>query len=93
MEMMLAVAENRNPVSVDKLPKGSKVTHYEVRKENTLSLLGRGNATTARQAVKQLDRILPLGSKAVLSIFANDGDRVVLMRETYVMTRAGVEKA
>lgn len=92
MEMMLAMAENRNPVSVDKLPKGSKVTHYEVRHVKTMSLISSGPAGTAKQAVNKLDRILANGMTAVLSLFAQDGDRVVLLRQTYKMTSKGPEK-
>lgn len=93
MEMMLAVAnENRNPVSVDKLPKGSKVTHFVLYHEGTFNILGRGRAATAKQAVKQMDRLMSLGMKADLALYAEDGDRMVLLRETYILKRTGPEK-
>lgn len=93
MEMMLAIAnENRNPVSVDKLPKGSKVTHFVVYHEGTFNVLGRGSVATAKQAVKKLDRIMSLGMKADLALYAEDGDRTVLLRETYTMKRTGPVK-
>lgn len=93
MEMMLAIAnENRNPVSVDKLPKGSKVTHFVLYHEGTFNILGRGRAATAKQAVKQMDRLMSLGMKADLALYAEDGDRTVLLRETYILKRTGPEK-
>jgi hypothetical protein len=93
MEMMLAVAnENRNPVSVDKLPKGSKVTHFVLYHEGTFNILGRGRAATAKQATKQMDRLMSLGMKADLALYAEDGDRTVLLRETYILKRTGPEK-
>jgi hypothetical protein len=92
MEMVLAVANEKNPVSVDKLPKGSKVTHFVLYHEGTFNVLGRGRAATAKQAIKQLDRLMGLGMKADLALYAEDGDRMVLLRETYVLKRTGPEK-
>ena len=93
MEMMIAVAnENRNPISVDKFPKGAKVTHYIVYHVGNFNIIGRGKVTTARQAIKQMERITQLGMKADLALYAEDGDRTLLLRETYHMKRTGPEK-
>jgi hypothetical protein len=92
MEMVLAVANDKNPVSVDKLPKGSKVTHFVLYHVGTFNVLGRGRAATAKQATKQMDRLMSLGMKADLALYADDGDRTVLLRETYILKRTGPEK-
>lgn len=92
MKIMLATAAE--PVySVDKLPKGSKVIGYEVYRQGTKTLLGKGAAGTAKQAIKRIDFHANTGMTVDLAIIAMDGEHKISLTEAYKLKDTGAVKA
>lgn len=88
MEIQLSVASEY----VDKLPKGAKITSFEVHHVNSPRLLGKDKAGTMKQIFKRLDFIVSKGMTFDLTVIADDDGATRKVKEAYVMKATGPVK-
>lgn len=89
MKIQIALASSTYVV---KLPKGAKITGYEVHHPDTNKLLGRGDARTMKQVLTQMERFVLLGMTVAVTTIAQADGEEVKVKELYTVKRGGPVK-
>lgn len=87
MEIQLSVATS--DTFVDKLPKGAKVTGYEVHNPRSNKLLGKGKAGTMKQVLNRLPFLAPSGMIVDVTVIADQEGTVVKTKGQYTVNANG----
>lgn len=89
MKIELALAADNY---VAKLPKGAKVTAYEVLNPRSNKMLDKGTATTMKQVLNRLAYVAPSGMTVDVTVFAeHDGD-TIKVKDAYIVKANGATK-
>lgn len=91
MQIQIAIAAT--DVYVDKLPKGAKITNYEIHNPRSNKMLDKGAATTLKQVFKRMDFIVPSGMTVDVTLIAQQDDTVIKVKDSYIMKASGPVKA
>jgi hypothetical protein len=78
---------------VSQLPKGAKISRFEVYHQTTNKLLGKGEANTVKQVLSKLERIVLSGMTVNVTMYASTGDEQVKFTSAYKMKSTGAVKA
>lgn len=89
MKILLSLASAEY---VAKLPKGAKVTNYEVHHQTTNKLLGKGVASTMKQVLNRLEFILPSGMAADVTVTAQLDGATIKVKDAYSVGKTGAVK-
>lgn len=90
MEIQLSVAST--DLYVESLPKGAKVTSYEIRNNPSNRMLDKGKAGTLKQVLKRLDFVAALGMTVDVIVIADHDGATIKTKDAYILKSKGPVK-
>lgn len=91
MEIQLSVATSG--AYVEKLPKGAKITNFEIHHPGTNKILGKDKAGTMKQIAKRMEFLIPTGMTVDLTVCAEYEGETIKVKDKYTLKSTGLVKA